>query len=62
MAGAWPDMAADQDVPLQADHHQPGQYDDDNDDDADDSVDDEDDDDHYQDVRLQANQRQPNHH
>ena len=35
MAGAWPDMAADQDVPLQADHHQPGQYDHDDDDDDD---------------------------
>ena len=29
VAGARPDMAADQDVPLQADHHQPGQDDDD---------------------------------
>ena len=24
MVGAWSDMAADQDVPVQADHHQPG--------------------------------------
>ena len=32
MAGAWTDMAADQDVPLQADHHQPGQEEADDDD------------------------------
>ena len=31
VAGAGADMAADQDVPLQADHHQPG-LDEDNDD------------------------------
>ena len=35
MAGAWPNMAADQDVPLQADHYQPGQDNDDDDDDDD---------------------------
>ena len=29
VAGARADMAADQDVPLQADHHQPGQHNDD---------------------------------
>ena len=51
VAGAWTDMAADQDVPLQADHYQPGQDDDDDDDDHY----------HYQEVTLQADDHQPGH-
>ena len=43
VAGAGADMAADQDVPLQADHHQPGHDFEDQDDDADDDYADDDD-------------------
>ena len=44
VAGAGADMAADQDVPLQADHHQPGHDLEDQDDEADDDYADNDDD------------------
>ena len=49
MAGAGADMAADQDVPLQADHHQPGHDFEDQDADDDDYADDGDADDDYTD-------------
>ena len=45
VAGAGADMAADQDVPLQADHHQPGHdFEDQDADDDDDHADDDDED------------------
>ena len=49
VAGAGADMAADQDVPLQADHHQPGHDFKDQDDDADNDGEEADADDDYAD-------------